>query len=116
MLDQITPLIITFNEAANIERTVEKLLWARRIVVIDSGSTDETAEILQRYPRVEVVEHPFVDFAAQCNFGLTQIAGPWVLSLDADYELSEAIVDEMRAIVPTDRVAGYRARFIYRIH
>jgi glycosyltransferase involved in cell wall biosynthesis len=116
LLDLITPLIITFNEAANIGRSIEKLLWAQRIVVIDSGSTDETMQILRRYSQVEVIEHPFVDFASQCNFGLTQIGSPWVLSLDADYELSAAILDELKALVPDDSVTGYRARFVYRIH
>src|SRR5436305_3617782 len=73
LLDQITPLIITYNEAPNIRRTLDKLAWARRIVVIDSGSTDGTIEMTRRYPQVEVIEHPFTDFAGQCNFGLTQI-------------------------------------------
>src|SRR5271166_1533927 len=57
--DQITPLIITYNEAPNIRRALDKLLWAERIVVIDSGSTDATVEILRNYPQVEVIEHPF---------------------------------------------------------
>jgi glycosyltransferase involved in cell wall biosynthesis len=116
LLDNITPLIITFNEAANIERTVEQLRWAKRIVVIDSGSTDGTVEILRRYPQVEIIEHAFVDFADQCNFGLTQVATPWVLSLDADYELSGALVEELEGLAPADRTAGYAARFVYRIH
>ena len=42
MIEHITPLIITYNESANIARTLKRLAWARRIVVIDSGSTDET--------------------------------------------------------------------------
>lgn len=116
MLDLVTPLIITLNEAANIGRTIEKLLWARRIVVIDSGSTDETTEILRRYSQVEVIDHTFIDFASQCNFGLSQISSPWVLSLDADYELSAAILGEVKALAPGDSVAGYQARFVYRIH
>jgi glycosyltransferase involved in cell wall biosynthesis len=45
MLDEITPLIITHDEAPNIARTLDKLVWARRIVVIDSGSTDDTVRI-----------------------------------------------------------------------
>src|SRR5437868_14025848 len=86
MLDQITPLIITHNEAPNIERTLKKLVWAKRILLIDSSSTDDTLALARRHPQVDVVEHSFSDFASQCNFGLGQIATPWVLSLDADYE------------------------------
>jgi glycosyltransferase involved in cell wall biosynthesis len=115
--DQITPLIITYNEAPNICRTLGKLLWAQRIVVIDSGSTDGTVEMLGRYPQVEMMYHPFVDFASQCNYGLTQIVSPWVLSLDADYELSDQLVSELTSLTPPDcSVVGYRARFVYRIY
>src|SRR5207244_1502325 len=83
VFDAITPLIITYNEAPNIKRTLEKLGWARRIVVVDSGSTDETVDILQNYRHVEVFRRPFTDFASQCNFGIDQVTSPWVLSLDA---------------------------------
>lgn len=116
MLEQITPLILTYNEAPNIARTLGKLAWARRIVVIDSGSTDETLSLLRAYPQVEVFEHPFTDFAAQCNFGLGQVNTPWVLSLDADYELSNLLVEEIGALFAFDAIAGYRARFVYRIY
>lgn len=114
--DQITPLILTYNEATNIRRTLGKLLWAQRIVVIDSGSTDGTVEILQGYPQVELIHRPFIDAASQCNFGLTQVASPWVLSLDADYELSDQLIREFSSLAPRDSVAGYRARFVYRIY
>jgi len=116
VLDQITPLILTYNEAPNIRRTIAKLSWARRIVAIDSGSTDETLSILASDQQVEVIHHPFTDFAAQCNFGLTQVRTPWVLSLDADYELSDALVDEMARLSPSSETSGYRASFVYRIH
>ena len=116
VLDSITPMIITLNEAANIQRTLGKLLWAQRIVVVDSGSNDETLEILRAYPQVEVFHHPFKDYANQCNYGLAQINTPWVLSLDADYELSDELVEELRSLVARDEVTGYRVRFIYRIY
>jgi len=116
MRDQITPLLITHDEAANICRTLAKLLWAQRIVVIDSGSTDGTVEMLRNYPQVKVFHHSFVDFASQCNYGLTQIDSSWVLSLDADYELSDQLVSELATLSPPDRVVGYRARFVYRIY
>ena len=116
MFDQITPLILTCNEVPNIERTLAKLAWAKRIVVVDSGSTDGTLDILCRHPRVAVFVHEFVDFAGQCNFGLVHVESPWVLSLDADYELSDELLDELRTLVPGETIAGYRAGFVYRIH
>src|SRR5260370_26912382 len=116
MKDQITPLIIPFNEAANIRRTLDKLLWARRIVVIDSGSNDGTIEMVRRYPQVEVIEHPFIDVASQCNYGLKQVTSPWVLSLDADWELSDKLVRELTSLTPRASISGYRARFIYRVY
>src|SRR5262249_60387897 len=111
-----TPLIITCNEAPNIRRTINKLSWARRIVVVDSGSTDGTLKILQTYSRVEVLHHPFIDFASQCNFGITQIATPWILSLDADYELSDELIKELQLLTPAEETVGYQAHFIYRIY
>jgi glycosyltransferase involved in cell wall biosynthesis len=84
--------------------------------VIDSGSTDETLKILQTYSQVEVLHHPFRDFASQCNFGIAQITTPWVLSLDADYELSDSLVKELQLLAPAKETVGYRAQFVYRIH
>lgn len=112
----VTPLLITFNEIDNITRTLSKLDWAQRIVVIDSGSTDGTLEVLARDPRIEVVHRPFDSFAEQCNFGLTQIRTGWVLSMDADYELGDGFVAELEGLQPGQDQAGYRAAFVYRIH
>lgn len=115
-LGEVTPMIITYNEAANIERTLAPLAWARRILVIDSGSTDGTLEMLARHAAVEVVQRPFDSFAAQCNFGLAHIGTEWVLSMDADYVLSPALVDELSRLPVRARVAGFRAPFIYCVH
>jgi glycosyltransferase involved in cell wall biosynthesis len=116
MLKDITPLVITCNEAANIARTLDRLAWARRIVVVDSGSTDGTLAIVRSYRQADVIHRPFDDFASQCNFGIAQVATTWVLSLDADYEMSEALVAELHSLRPDTGTAGYRARFVYRIH
>jgi len=114
---QITPLLLTHNEAPNVARTMERLSWATDIVVVDSGSTDETREILARYPQVRVFERPFTTHAEQWNFGLTStgIVTPWVLALDADFVLSAALVDEIGTLKPTANTAGYRASFTYCI-
>jgi glycosyltransferase involved in cell wall biosynthesis len=111
----ITPLVITYNEALNIARTLDRLGWAKRIVILDSGSTDATLDIAARRPQVEILRRPFDSFAEQCNFGLNQVTSEWVLSLDADYELSAELEAELRALTPTPEVQGYRARFVYRI-
>ncbi len=113
---EVTPLLITFNEAPNLPRVLPKLAWAERIVVIDSGSTDATLDILAQYPQAEVVFRPFTDFASQCNFGLTLIKAPWVLSLDADYELTDDLIASLGRAVQRQDKAGFKARFIYRIY
>ena len=116
MISSVTPLLITFDEAPNIARALDKLAWARRIVVVDSGSSDGTLEILAHYPQVALFERAFDSFADQCNFGLAQVQSEWVLSLDADYELSDSLVDELSNLRETELVAGYCASFVYRIH
>lgn len=116
LADDVTAMILTFNEAPNIARTLARLTWVTRILVIDSGSSDETLEIIARHPNADVVTHKFDTFAGQCNFGLSQVSSAWVLSLDADYELSEALVGELDRLEAVAAIAGYRAGFVYRIH
>lgn len=112
-LDDVTPLILTYDEAPNIRRTLEPLDWAKEIIVVDSGSTDGTLDILSEYANVRVVQREFDTFAEQCNFGLEQIATPWVLSLDADYFLPEEFREEIRSLDPRSRICGYRTEFKY---
>lgn len=114
MLDRITPLVLTLDEAPNIQRLLENLHWANRIVVVDSGSTDGTVEILRSHPHVDLYMRAFDDHAAQWNYGLDQVATEWVLSLDADYALSDSFVDELRRLDPNG-VEGFSARFRYRL-
>jgi glycosyltransferase involved in cell wall biosynthesis len=112
----ITPLILTFNEAPNIARNLDKLWWAKRIVVIDSFSTDETLAILEKYPQVEVIQNRFSSFAEQCNFGLTHIDTEWVLSMDADYILDDTMVEAIQKLTLNPaQTAVYSARFKYAI-
>ena len=116
VVDDITVLILTYNEAPNIGRTLQQLTWAKQILVVDSGSTDETISIVGQYRQATVLMRPFDDFAAQCNFGLSNISSEWVLSLDADYELSADLERELKQLIPPNDVVGYSTKFIYRVY
>lgn len=115
MLAQITPVILTYNEAANIGRSLERLSWAREVVVVDSGSTDETLAIVGRFPNARVVSRPFDTHARQWRFAVeeTGISSDWVLRLDADYMMEPGLRDEIAALSPAADTAAYRIAFTY---
>jgi len=117
VLERITPLVLTYDEAPNIRRSLEGLAWAKRVVVLDSGSTDGTQAIVAEYPNAVVFTRPFDTLACQWNFGLreTGIDTEWVLALDADYGITPAFVEMLRRLEPPSAVGGYRARFRYCI-
>ncbi|MEH2048736.1 glycosyltransferase family 2 protein [Nostoc sp.] len=113
MLKEITPLILTYNEAPNIQRTLQQLTWAEKIIVIDSYSTDKTLEILNSYPQVHLLQREFDTHAGQWNYGLEQVKSPWVLSLDADYIVTNELILEIAALPVNGKIDGYFARFKY---
>ncbi|NEQ09554.1 MAG: glycosyltransferase family 2 protein [Moorea sp. SIO4E2] len=113
MLEKTTPLILTYNEAPNIQRTLQQLTWAKTIVVIDSYSTDETLEILKLYPQVQVFQRKFDTHATQWNYGLEQVTSEWVLSLDADYSVTNELIAEIKALQTDTEINGYFAKFKY---
>lgn len=117
LLDQITPVLLTFNEAPNIGRTLSRLDWASDIVVVDSGSTDSTLRILQSFPRVRVYHRPFDNHPAQWRYAMqeTGIRTEWALRLDADYQMSDELIREMASLRPDASVAAYRVNFDYAI-
>lgn len=113
MLKQITPLILTYNEAPNIERTLQQLTWAEKIIVIDSYSTDKTLEIVNSYHQVHLLQREFDTHARQWNYGLEQVQSLWVLSLDADYMVTDELISEIAALPVDEKIDGYFARFKY---
>jgi glycosyltransferase involved in cell wall biosynthesis len=118
MLDQITPLILTYNEAPNIARSLAALSWAKDIVVVDSFSDDNTVELAKSFPQVRLFQRAFDSHRNQWEFGLkeTGISTPWVLALDADYVPSDELVAEIAGLTPDAQTAGYRANFVYCIN
>jgi len=90
--------IITLNEEANLARTLASVQFAEEIIVLDSGSTDRTLEIAQSF-NATVISQPWQGFAAQKNSVIERCTGTWVLSLDADEELTPELQTEIRALL-----------------
>lgn len=109
-------MVLTYNEAPNLPRTLAKLDWANEVLIIDSFSDDETAAIARARPRTRLLQRRFDTFANQCNYGLEHITTEWVLSLDADYTLSDELLAEIAALKPEAETAGFRAGFRYCIY
>jgi glycosyltransferase involved in cell wall biosynthesis len=117
VLENITPVILTFDEEANIARTLDRLNWARDVVVVDSFSTDATAQILSQHGRVRLFQRAFDSHARQWNFaiGETDIVTDWFLALDADYVLSDELIAELAVLKPDRGTGGFSAGFRYCI-
>src|ERR1043165_8275403 len=112
----ITPLVLTRNEAANLQQCLDRLRWAPRVVVLDSESSDDTVAIARRYSNVDVHVRPFDNHAAQWNHGLSLIETPWALSLDADYVVPDSFVSEAATLVGEADLDAAFARFRYLIN
>jgi len=89
--------IITHNEEQNLPRTLASVAWADEIIVVDSGSTDGTLEIARAF-NARILERPWPGFAAQKNFAIAECTGDWILSLDADEELTPELQQEIRKL------------------
>lgn len=95
---KISATIVAFNEERNIARAVASLLaCVDEIVVVDSGSSDRTREIAAGLG-ARVIEEPWRGYAAQKNFAASAAAHPWILSIDADEELTPALAKEIAAL------------------
>ncbi len=93
--------IIALNEERNLARTLASVAFADEIVVVDSHSTDRTAAIAESF-RARVFQQPWLGFAAQKNFAIRQCTGDWILSLDADEELSPELQTQIRTLLPSN--------------
>lgn len=117
----LSAIVITYNEEANIYRTLDSIRWIDDVLVLDSGSTDTTIDIVKEFPNTRIVYRRFDSFANQCNFGLNCINSEWVLSLDSDYVLSSELSEEIKYLIFSGSYRksnhqAYRVRFQYWIN
>jgi glycosyltransferase involved in cell wall biosynthesis len=97
---KLSAFIITLNEAENIERCLRSLQGlVDEIVVVDSGSDDGTRAIATQLG-AKVLQEPWQGFVGQKNFALQQCTHDWVLSIDADEEVSPPLRAEIAALKP----------------
>ena len=112
----LSVVIITYNEELNIERTLKSVAPLMHdpggeIIVVDSGSTDRTLEIARSLGAKVFVE-PWKGFAAQKNSAIEKASGDWILSLDADEEVSQGTREAIARVLGLDqddhsKISGY---------
>ena len=101
-MNKISVAIITKNEEANIRACLESVRWADDLVVVDSGSTDQTLTICREYPARIFVEE-WKGFARQKNSAIAKTHHEWVLSLDADERIPLKLKEEIEKEINQDR-------------
>jgi glycosyltransferase involved in cell wall biosynthesis len=94
----LSAVVITYNEERNIARCVKSLAWANEVLVVDSGSTDKTREIAASLG-ARVLEKPWSGYGQQKNYANSQVKNGWILSVDADEEISPQLKEEIEAFL-----------------
>jgi glycosyltransferase involved in cell wall biosynthesis len=102
----ISAVIITLNEEANIEDCLASVSWARQIVVVDAESTDGTREIARRFTG-EVHQKKWEGYSEAKAFAIGKASSEWVLSLDADERVTPELRQEIESISAAPAVDGY---------
>lgn len=106
-MKNISLFIIAKNEGDKLEACINSAKdICSEIIVCDSGSTDNTAEIAEKLG-AKVIQHDFIGFADQKNFALDACTGKWALSLDADEILTKELADEIAAISDETEYNGF---------
>ena len=109
IMQTISAYILAFNAAEKIKAAVESVLWADEIVVIDSYSTDGTAEIAEALG-ARVVQVPFKGFGDLRNHAIAACQFDWIFSLDADERCTKPVRDEILGLL-----AGSPPHDVYRV-
>ncbi len=119
---KLSVVLITKNEEHNIEGCLACVKWADEIIVVDSGSSDNTVP-LARSITSQVFQIPFTDFATQKNKALGYAKGEWILLLDADERVPEKLADEIQRVIsdPSKAETAYQIKrntyfFGHRLH
>ncbi len=106
-MKRLSVCVVTLNEEAQLRACLESVAWADEIVVVDAESTDKTAQVAREFTD-RVIVRPWPGFAAQKNHALEQAMGDWILSLDADEQVSAELRFRIETVLRADGPAtGY---------
>jgi glycosyltransferase involved in cell wall biosynthesis len=94
VLPLVSAVIITFNESANLRRTLSQLYWCDEIIIVDSFSTDGT-DAIAREQKCKLIQREFHGFGDQKRFAISKCRNEWILCLDADEFLTNELVSEI---------------------
>lgn len=105
-MSKVTAIVPTCNEEARLEKCLQSLIWADELLVVDSYSTDRTLEIARNY-NARIIQHEYLNSAAQKNWIIPQATHDWIFLLDADEYIQPEIVEEIREILKAPRHEAY---------
>ncbi|MDP2923634.1 MAG: glycosyltransferase family 2 protein [Candidatus Omnitrophota bacterium] len=107
-MNKISVILITKDEECRIRQALQSVQWLDEIILVDSASQDKTIQIAKEFTD-KIYFREFDDFSSQKNFAISKCSNDWVLSLDADEEVSEQLKERIKSLDLSSK-AGYRIR------
>lgn len=107
MVSKLSVIILTHNSERTLSDCIESVSWCDEIIVLDDNSSDKTLEIAKEHKTKIYRRSVKEDFAKQRNYGLTLVKNEWVLFVDADEQVSEALSHELQETLKDARCNGY---------
>lgn len=114
-MKKITALVAVYNEEDRIRDCLESVLWVDEIVLVDSYSTDQTVQIAREYG-ARILQHPFESLSSQINWAIPQASHEWILRIDADERVSEALKRSIQGLLhanPTEAAYSIKRKNIF---
>jgi len=99
MRPKLTAIVTTFNEEVNVRECLESVAFADEILLVDSFSSDTTLAAARSNPRVRIVQREYFGSASQKNWAMDQVTTPWLLIVDADERIPEALAREILSVL-----------------
>jgi glycosyltransferase involved in cell wall biosynthesis len=114
-MDKISVMLNTFNGGQKLAHCLESIKWADEIVVIDSGSSDGSIELIKKYT-TNYHHHDWPGYLAQREYGMTKCSGEWILILDQDEYVTDELRKKLKEIFQnTEKYSSFNAGWIRRI-